>query len=297
MDNPRHPLGFSTRSAPAKVNLYLEVTGRRPDGYHDLATVFWPVAGLADELSLELLDRPGCELRTGGAAGVPETADNLVCRAAAAFAVAAAVAPAWRFTLTKRIPVAAGLGGGSSDAAAALLLLNAAHGTPLAPATLAGLAAGLGADVPFFLRPEPALATGIGEQLTPLAAVAAALPLLLVNPGFPLPTAWAYGALARTPRPLAPPVAPLLQALASGDAAAVAAAGYNAFEYPAVRKFPILGLLLEFLRRQPEALGAQVSGSGPTVFAVCRPGTPAAVAAAVRAAFGPAPWLWWRDEA
>ena len=296
MDNSPRPSGVTTRSAPAKVNLYLEVTGRRPDGYHDLVTVFWPMAGLADELSLEPLGRPGCELRTGGAAGVPETADNLVCRAAAAFAVAAAVAPAWRFTLTKRIPVAAGLGGGSSDAAAALMLLNAAHGTPLAPDTLAGLAAGLGADVPFFLRPEPALATGIGEQLTPLTAGVAALPLLLVNPGFPLPTAWAYGALAHTPRPLAPPVAPLLQALALGDAAAVAAAGYNAFEYPAVHKFPLLRLLLEFLRRRPEVLGAQVSGSGPTLFAICRPGTPVVVAAAVRAAFGPAPWLWWSPD-
>jgi len=279
------------RAAPAKVNLYLEVTGRRPDGYHDLVTLFWPLPGLADGLRLELAARPGCELRTGGAAGVPESADNLVCRAAAAYAAAAGVAPCWRFTLTKQIPVAAGLGGGSSDAAAALRLLNAAHAGALAPDALARLAAGLGADVPFFLQDRPCLAAGIGERLSPVPA-AGELPLLLLNPGFPLPTAWAYGALARTPRPPAPPVEPLLEALARGDAAGVAAAGYNAFEHPATRKFPLLALLLGFLRARPEVLGAQVSGSGPTLFAICRPGTPAAVAAAARAAFGAGIWAW-----
>ena len=172
---------------PAKVNLYLRVLGRRADGYHDLVTVMQPLS-LADELTVI----PGGEGLgfTCDRPELPQGEENLVCRAALGFQEAAGVKLAVRFSLRKRIPVAAGLGGGSSDAAGALRALNRLYGSPLDGPRLHSLAARLGADVPFFLGRGPAVGTGIGTELTPLA-----LPpyhYLLLNPGVPLSTRWVY---------------------------------------------------------------------------------------------------------
>jgi 4-diphosphocytidyl-2-C-methyl-D-erythritol kinase len=144
--------------APAKLNLAL-VVGPRRDGRHDVATVLQRV-DLADRVAL----RAGERLEVHGFA-----ADTLVTGALRALAQAAGVEPAWRATITKRIPVAAGLGGGSSDAATALRLANATLAKPLSEARLEELAAGLGADVPFFLREGPQLGEGDGSRLSPLA--------------------------------------------------------------------------------------------------------------------------------
>jgi len=133
-----------TIQAPAKVNLLLKVLGRRPDGYHELATLMQPL-DLADTLTVRL-GEPGLRL----SCDKPELSgeNNLVIAAARAYYAALGQEPAAAFELIKRIPVAAGLGGGSSDAAAALLALNALHHGALEPQRLAALAAGLGADVP-----------------------------------------------------------------------------------------------------------------------------------------------------
>jgi 4-diphosphocytidyl-2-C-methyl-D-erythritol kinase len=175
------------RVCPAKVNLYLKILGRRPDGYHDLITVMQPLT-LADELTLApdrnrltlICDHPD----------LPQGEDNLVFRAARLFELATGLELRVRLTLHKRLPVAAGLGGGSSDAAGCLLALNTLAGGPLDMAALHRLGARLGADVPFFLRPGPAVGRGIGTELAPFA-----LPpywYVLANPGFSLSTRWVY---------------------------------------------------------------------------------------------------------
>lgn len=274
-------------AAPAKINLYLDILGRRADGYHEILTVFYPLPALADTLEIAEAE-PGIRLRCA-TPGVPEDASNLCCRAAAAFAEAAKIAPRWSLRLEKRIPVAGGCGGGSSDAAATLRLLNQMHGSPLSREVLHGLATRLGADVPFFLQPLPARATGIGEQLVPVPG-SLACGLVLANPGFPIPASWAYAHWRDLPKPPATDPQALLAALAAADAPRVAAQAYNVFDAAIGRKFPVLALLLEDLR----AAGcwtAHVSGSGPTVFGLCPRDRTAAVAARLREIHGESLWV------
>ena len=145
-------------AAPAKINLALVVGPPRADGKHEVGTVMQQIA-LEDRIAVA----PGDRLTVSGYEG-----DTLVTAALEALAAAAAVEPGWHARIEKRIPVAAGLGGGSSDAAAALLLANRLLLEPLDPAVLAELAAGIGADVPFFLEPGPRLGRGDGSRLTPL---------------------------------------------------------------------------------------------------------------------------------
>lgn len=145
-------------TAAAKINLALVVGPRRPDGLHELASVMQRI-DLTDDLTLE----PADALEVAGFAD-----DSLVASALERLAGAAGVPAAWRARLTKRIPVAAGLGGGSADAAAALRLANRMLAEPLGPGRLLELAAGLGSDVPFFVEPGPKLVEGAGERLRPL---------------------------------------------------------------------------------------------------------------------------------
>ncbi len=277
-----------TRLTPAKINLYLEITGRRADGYHELLTVFYPIPALHDELRLIVTDRPGIAIHCQHPA-VPEDQSNLCYRAASAFAVAAGIQPAWEFDLEKRIPVAAGLGGGSSNAAGVLQLLNEQYANPLTGSQLADLAVGLGADVPFFLNPVPSQATGIGEKLTPVPC-RAEFELVLLNPGFPIPAAWAYQHYDPASRRHPADGGALLAAMAAGDAVALARSTTNALEMAALRKFPLLEMMVDFLLKSG-CLAAHVSGSGPTVYGIGQPGSAAAVAQAARAHFGPGMWI------
>ncbi|MCB2193804.1 MAG: 4-(cytidine 5'-diphospho)-2-C-methyl-D-erythritol kinase [Deltaproteobacteria bacterium] len=245
--------------APAKVNLFLKVLGRRPDGYHELATLMQPL-DLADTLAVRL-DAPGLSL----VCDKPEISgeNNLVIAAAKAYYNALGRTPAAAFELRKRIPVAAGLGGGSSDAAAALLALNALHDCALEPGRLAALAAGLGADVPFFLAGCTAWCTGIGEQVEPWPDFPL-LHLLLVNPGFALSTAQVYQQFdfywTNRPQPIKirRPLrnAPSMDHLLAND-----------LEEVSLREHPILGQIKQTLRKAG-ARGCLMSGSGPTVFGV-----------------------------
>jgi 4-diphosphocytidyl-2-C-methyl-D-erythritol kinase len=275
-------------TAIAKINLYLDVVGRRRDGYHEIATVFMPLVAPADAITL-IVGTPGELTVTCAHPGVPEGPENLCWKAAAAFAQEAGLEPAWRLAIEKRIPVAAGLGGGSSDAAAVLLALDRQYPGAVPAGRLAGLAARLGADVPFFLRPAPALGRGIGELLTPVAC-GRRLELVLANPGFPVSAAWAYAHRGRVPVPAAPSLEDLLGALAGGDPAAVARLTYNALEYAVLDKFPLVRLLREALLAQG-CLGAHVSGSGPTVYGICPAGAGAAIAARLGALYGTAVWV------
>ena len=170
--------------APAKVNLFLEVLGRRPDGYHELRTVLHTLA-LHDTLIAESQDSATTTLTLSSAVqvGLPVSAgdDNLLCRAARGFQTAAGMTRGFRFHLEKRIPAGGGLGGGSSDAAAALQLMNRLAGDALSAQDLQRIASSLGADVPFFLRGGTQLGEGIGDRLTPLQA-APHLHFLLILP-------------------------------------------------------------------------------------------------------------------
>ncbi len=178
---------------PAKVNLYLRVVGKRPDGYHELETVFHAI-DLRDDLYAERTDEPGVvlELESDCGTGLAVAAgdDNLVVRAARAFLEAAGVEGGLRYRLRKRIPAGGGLGGGSSDAAAALSLADALCGEPLGPERLHTIAARLGADVPFFLRGGTQLGVGTGTELSSLADQD--LRFLIVLPEFGTSTVEVY---------------------------------------------------------------------------------------------------------
>jgi 4-diphosphocytidyl-2-C-methyl-D-erythritol kinase len=271
-------------AAPAKVNLFLHVTGRRADGYHllDSLAVFGPAADVltaapADGLSLTL-DGPF------GAALAAEP-DNLVLRAARALAVAAGVAPHAALTLRKHLPVASGIGGGSADAAAALRLLNRMWGAGLDDAALRALAAPLGADVPVCVASTAARMQGVGELVSP-GPLLPPCGLLLVNPGVPLATpavfrARAPGFSAEARLPAAWP-----------DAAAMAAdlgRLTNDLEAPARALCPPVGEVLSALAALPGALLTRMSGSGATCFALF------ATPAEAQAAEGRLPAQWWRQ--
>ncbi len=257
------------RDSPCKVNLLLNILGRRPDGFHELETVMHPVA-VCDRLAFSR-GTTGVRL-TCSDRRLPLDSRNLVHRAATAFLEAARITEGVQIHLEKNIPLAAGLGGGSGNAANTLLGLNELFGAPLGPAQLFALAAALGSDVPFFLQAQPALATGRGETLTPCAPFPAlrGACFLLLHPGFGVSTAWAYQNLARFPRALNGEPGRAQRLLARLEQSGLAAAGaefYNSLEAPVLEKYPILVIYQEFLRHggAPVAL---MSGSGSTTFAL-----------------------------
>ena len=269
--------------APAKLNLYLHVTGRRPDGYHVLDSLV-AFAGCGDVLRAE--DAPALSLRVTGplAAGLDTEADNLVLRAARALAAEAGTAPRAALTLEKHLPVASGIGGGSADAAAALRVLCALWRLKLDPAVLDRIALRLGADVPVCLHGRPARMGGIGEVLTPAPPLPPCA-VLLVNPGVAVPTAAVFrartGAFSVVPR------------LPDGwtDAAAMAAdlaALRNDLEGPARALCPAIADVLSAIAAQPGCSLARMSGSGATCF-----GLFAETAAAEHAAGQVARPGWW----
>ncbi len=257
--------------APAKVNLYLHVTGRRAaDGYHllDSLAVFGPAADL-----VEAAPGQDLSLRVEGpeAGALAAEPDNLVLRAARALAAAAGIAaPGAALRLVKRLPVASGVGGGSSDAAAALRALDRLWGLGGGPgaAGLAAIAEGLGADVPVCLgAPAPARMGGIGEVVSPAPALPG-FALLLVNPRLALPTPAVFRARAATASGFTPPAA--LPARWP-DAAALArdlAGLRNDLEAPAIGLCPAVAEVLAALRAQSGCLLARMSGSGATCFGI-----------------------------
>jgi 4-diphosphocytidyl-2-C-methyl-D-erythritol kinase len=257
------------RSAPAKINLVLNILGRREDGFHELETLILPVP-LHDELTFE----PGGDTVTLTCShpDVPTGPANLILRAAGAFSAATGTRWGGRIHLEKRIPMEAGLGGGSSNAAVTLQTLNELAGHPLSAEKLVRLAAELGSDVPCFLAGGPVLGRGRGEQLEPVAPLTAlrGLALLLIHPGFGVSTPWAYRRLADFPEALhgTPGRAAQVAAdLAAGRREAGLAGCVNSLEAPVWHKFPVLELYARFLVEHG-ALRARMSGSGSTTFAL-----------------------------
>lgn len=185
--------------APAKLNLYLAVVGRRDDGYHELRTLMCCV-GVYDTIVMRMetpfANKPAQAQIVCDHPDVPSDGTNLACRAALTFNEAlvahTTIAPAsLSINLKKGIPVGAGLGGGSSDAAAVLRALNTHYDRPFGSRRLQALALSLGADVPFFIDPKPALATGIGEKLTPYSGLTP-MGVVIIYPGFGISTAHVF---------------------------------------------------------------------------------------------------------
>ena len=250
--------------ASAKVNLALDVLGKRPDGYHDIATVMQTV-DLFDRLTLETA--PTISLETDDPL-LPIDEKNLVVRAAALLRHASGVEQGVRIRLRKRIPVAAGLGGGSSDAAATLWGLCRLWKLRWPLPRLVELAVELGMDVPFFLTGGPALATGRGEHVERLPG-ARSYALVLVNPRAGLSTREVYGRVPAGWRAEPTGARQVVEALVSRNAARLATALTNHLEGFVAPAFPLIGRMKAALMAAG-ALGALMSGSGPTVFGMAR---------------------------
>ena len=275
--------------APAKINLYLHILGRRADGYHLIDSLV-AFVDLHDRLSF----RPAAEIRlavTGPfAADIEPGEDNLVCRAARAFAAAGDSPPlaGVAVTLDKMIPVAAGLGGGSADAAAVLDRLGALWNMAIEAAPRARIALSLGADVPVCLFGRPAFVGGIGESVTAEPALPP-ISAVLVNPRIALGAGEVYAGVSRRWQNPAPPW-PGAAADAAGLAALLAARG-NDLTPAAMALAPVIGDVLAALSAQPDCLLARMSGSGPTCFGLFARHAAAETAAAALAAARPEWWV------
>src|SRR5688572_28938390 len=240
-----------TVAAPAKVNLFLHVVGRRDDGYHLLESLF-VLVDLADTLKLTL-DRSGRIARVNDVKGVP-AANDLLLRAAQSMKRACGIAHGVAIEVHKRIPMGAGLGGGSSDAASVLLALNRLWDVHLPRAQLAALGAELGADVPFFVHGENAFVTGIGERVRSVS-----LPrrwLALAMPAAHVPTAAIFASPELTRCAASAKISVFSESYGRNDLEPVAA-----LQYPRVAE--AIAVLESIVP------GVRMSGSGASVFAAC----------------------------
>jgi len=252
--------GARAEQAPAKVNLTLHVLGRRADGYHEIESLV-AFAGVGDELTFSpggalalIVDGP-----TAAYAG--EVADNLVLKAARALAERVAGLKLGGFTLSKHLPVAAGLGGGSADAGAALRLLARENGLALDDPRLMQAARATGADVPVCLDPRPRLMRGIGEILSDPIDLPT-MPAVLVNPGIAVPTREVFAKLGLSPGSIAAASTPGR----SPSIADTVAHGRNDLERPAIELQPVIAEVLSVLRNLPGCTLCRMSGSGATCF-------------------------------
>lgn len=269
-------------SSPAKINLWLRILGRRPDGFHEVETRLCKI-GIADTVSLELVGPGSSVALTCNVPGIPLDESNLAIKALRAFEQRAGKTHSWRIHLEKRTPSGAGLGGGSSNAAAILRAANELAGQPLELGTLLEIAGGIGADVPCFLLDTPAAdGTGRGEQVTP-AEFPWKLPLVLIKPAFPIPTPWAYKQWKDSQELSGVLYAP--QICPWGEMV-------NGLERPVFEKYRLLAALKTWLLEQKGVQAALMSGSGSTMFAITRTGAQsAALAEAAQQWCGETAWV------
>jgi 4-diphosphocytidyl-2-C-methyl-D-erythritol kinase len=247
------------RLSPAKVNLHLKVLRKREDGYHDLATLMQRIS-VFDEMTFKMCDR-GITLRCPGHHAL-ENDRNIAYRAAEMLIHETAWPHGIEIILEKQIPIAAGLGGGSSNAATTLLALNEMMDAPFSKEDLMKMGTRLGADVPFFIYERTAWAFGIGDRLSE-ASAPPSLSLLLINPGFELSTKTVYERLnfTLTKEPIHYSIPRFLKV---DD---VIEGLHNDLEEVSTRLHPVIGKLKNLLLDHG-ALGALMSGSGPTVFGI-----------------------------
>ena len=269
--------------AYAKINISLDVAGKRPDGYHEMIMPMQTVS-LCDTLTIRM-EGEGIRARSN-LRYVPGDERNLAVRAAKRYLAAIGEASqGLRIELDKRIPVGTGMGGGSADAAAALRALNRAYGDRLSREELTALAAEIGSDVAFCLVGGTMLATGRGETLQPIAPLPPCH-IAIVKPAFSISTPELFNKLDRAPIRIHPDTAGLIEAMEQGDLQGVCRRLYNVFEDVDDRRMrtvrEIKGTLLDF-----GALGAVMTGTGSAVFGIFRPGTaPGTVVKELRREYG-----------
>jgi len=249
---------------PAKINLYLRILGKRPDGFHELETLMCPVS-IFDEMEFE--NGPAdVELQIEGA-DIPAGEDNLVVRAVRLLQEATGLRNGVRIRLRKQIPVGGGLAGGSSNAALTLRALNTFWKAGLSEAQLGQAAAKLGSDINFFLQDGPAICRGRGELVEPVE-LAGEWQALLINPGFGVPTPWAYQTYAA--RPQNGPEGRELLCAAGRDGVKREFRLRNDLEPAVFSKYLWIEEARRWLGTQPGVGDAMMSGSGATVFALVR---------------------------
>ncbi len=272
--------------APAKINLYLHVPGRRSDGYHDLASLVG-FADIADTVHVAPSPEFRFIARGPMAAALGEDDESNLCvRAARGLAARLGRDPAVVLTLIKRLPVASGIGGGSSDAAATIRVLVRFWGVEVPPADLSPLALSLGADVPVCLGGVAAEIRGVGDDMRPLPPLPEAA-LVLVNPGVELPTARVFRGW-RGPGPEAPAWVPPPHASAL---AASLMKRRNDLTEAALAQVPAIADVLSALSARPDCLLARMSGSGATCFGLFEDHAVAASAAEIMQATHPTWWV------
>jgi len=279
-----------TAFAPAKINLALHVTGRRADGYHRLDTlvVFADIGDTIEAISAPLAPEPWLEIVGPFAAGLDAGPDNLVLRAARAYAAAGGRIDGLGLRLTKRLPVASGIGGGSADAAATLRLLMDIRPRSTSSGDMLALATSLGADVPMCLSSASLRATGIGEILAPVDGLPR-LPMLLVNPGIGVSTPAVFKRLERPDNPALPEFPAAFR-----DVIAVAdwlGQTRNDLEAPAIAALPAIAEVIDAVAASEGCRMARMSGSGATVFGLFADRADAERAAGRIAASHPGWWV------
>lgn len=265
----------TTQRAYAKINIGLDVLRRRADGYHEVKMIMQTV-DIYDELVLERRKQPGIELRMDNSE-LPSGGDNLICRAADLLFREKKITGGVNISLTKRIPIAAGMAGGSADAAAALRGVNELFDLGYSLKELQALGVGLGADIPYCLTGGTMLSEGIGEILTPLPAPPAAH-LVIAKPDINVSTAFVYGNLHADSLAWHPDIDGIIAALQKGDLDGITGRLGNVLETVTVKAHPVIEQIKELLRKQG-AENALMSGSGPTVFGIFKEKETAARAA------------------
>jgi 4-diphosphocytidyl-2-C-methyl-D-erythritol kinase len=244
--------------APAKINLRLEVLSRRQDGYHEIKSIICPIK-LYDIVSIFISNQ---EIRlTSDNNNIPLDGNNLAYQAATLLIQKAKISRGVHIHLKKSIPVASGLGGGSSDAAAVMKGINELYRLNYTQSELMKLGSEIGADVPFFLFQGPALATGIGEKLTPIR-ISPSFWTLLITPSKPVSTAWAYSQFKGKPRERSFDITEKIDLVETGNDIL-----HNDLESVVTKCLPEIDEIKKVLRKLG-AWGSLMSGSGPTVFGI-----------------------------
>ncbi len=266
IEKKEHEFGMIKEKAYAKINLGLDVLRRRADGYHDVRMIMQTI-DICDDLTFEKSVMQGVHLKITGA-DLPADGDNLICRAAALIMEAGAITEGVHITLQKRIPIAAGMAGGSGDAAATLRGLNKLFGLGYSTQELQQLGVKLGADIPYCIAGGTMLSEGIGEILTPLSSPPACH-LVVAKPDIDVSTAYVYGNLKADSLTYHPDIDGMAEALAQGNLKGITDRMGNVLETVTQKAYPIIADMKERMRK----LGAEnalMSGSGPTVFGICK---------------------------
>ncbi len=263
--------------APAKINLFLEVFGKRADGYHDLRSLLTPIS-LCDDMDFEIRPDGGVstemdldELPEIVGVSIADSDGNLTTRAARLLQQETGCRLGVRIRIKKRIPIGGGLGGGSSDAATTLTTLNRIWGTALPQTRLVELAARLGSDIPALVRGGVVAVEGMGERVIPLQAPAGRSLepwwLVVLNPGFSTSTRDIYERYKTLLTSAPESYNNMRSALLTGNVRLAASNLFNSLESTVFDKYPLERMLVSRLREEG-ALGAMVSGSGSSIFAL-----------------------------